>query len=256
MKKFKMLNLICDSCELTSKEKLVAHYFIYKSNKKGECYPAVSTIASKCGVSERTIQRATKKLEEEGFITIIKRFFNGKQSSNEYKLNTLLIDELERNKDIENEMKQVSSQDDRVDIEIPFINFVDELSNVEENNNVDTPEIMQSRINKIDVNYFEYDYDELDDLITTGQAIQPHLYPLPKHDFNYYINIIVNFINSIFLNNFKASILSYIKIRILIYINKILNKVALKNWLLNHIFIVRSKYIFRYYFFSYLGVSL
>ncbi|BCJ93573.1 hypothetical protein acsn021_11420 [Anaerocolumna cellulosilytica] len=92
MKKFKMLNLICESCALSSKEKLVAHYFVYKSNRIGECYPAVGTIAKHCGVSERTVQRATKKLQEQDYITIEKRYFKGRQSSNEYKLNTLLLD--------------------------------------------------------------------------------------------------------------------------------------------------------------------
>ena len=92
MKKFKMLNLICESCTLSSKEKLVAHYFVYKSNRSGECYPAVDTIAKHCGVSDRTVQRATKKLQEQDFIIIEKRYFKGRQSSNEYKLNTLLMD--------------------------------------------------------------------------------------------------------------------------------------------------------------------
>lgn len=92
MKKFKMLNLICESCTLTSKEKLVAQYFVYKSNKKGECYPSVETIASHCGVSERTVQRATKKLKEKDYISIEVRYYKGRQSSNEYRLNAMLID--------------------------------------------------------------------------------------------------------------------------------------------------------------------
>ena len=86
MKKFEMLNIICNNCNLTSKEKLVAHYFIYKSNKEGACYPAVNTIARHCGVSERTIQRATKKLQERGYLSISKRAINGRQTSNSYKL--------------------------------------------------------------------------------------------------------------------------------------------------------------------------
>jgi DNA-binding transcriptional regulator YhcF (GntR family) len=86
MKKFEMLNIICNNCNLTSKEKLVAHYFVYRSNQVGICYPAVNTIANHCGVSERTIQRATKKLQERGYIIISKRDIKGRQTSNEYKL--------------------------------------------------------------------------------------------------------------------------------------------------------------------------
>ncbi|BCJ98422.1 helix-turn-helix domain-containing protein [Anaerocolumna chitinilytica] len=95
MKKFKMLNLICESCTLTSKEKLVAQYFVYKSNQSGECYPSVNTIAKHCGVSDRTVQRATKKLQEKNFITIEKRIYRGRQSSNEYKLNTNITNDNE-----------------------------------------------------------------------------------------------------------------------------------------------------------------
>jgi DNA-binding transcriptional regulator YhcF (GntR family) len=97
MKKFKMLNLICDNCALSSKEKLVAQYFIYKSNKSGECYPSVETISKHCGVSVRTVQRATKKLQERNYITIDKRYYKGRQSSNQYTLNTEI--EVELNKD-------------------------------------------------------------------------------------------------------------------------------------------------------------
>ncbi|WOO35797.1 helix-turn-helix domain-containing protein [Anaerocolumna sp. AGMB13020] len=88
MKKFKILNLICENCDLSSKEKLVAQYFVYKSNKSGECYPSVETISKHCGVSVRTVQRATKKLQEKNFITIDKRYYKGRQSSNQYTLNT------------------------------------------------------------------------------------------------------------------------------------------------------------------------
>jgi DNA-binding transcriptional regulator YhcF (GntR family) len=86
MKKFEMFNMICNNCNLTSKEKLVAHYFVYRSNQAGICYPAVNTIAKHCGVSERTIQRATKKLQERGYINISKRDIKGRQTSNGYKL--------------------------------------------------------------------------------------------------------------------------------------------------------------------------
>ena len=91
MKKFEILNKICNNCKLTSKEKLVAYYFVYKSNQNGICYPSVNTIANHCGVSERTIQRATKKLQEPGYLNINKRDINGKQTSNTYKL--ILVDD-------------------------------------------------------------------------------------------------------------------------------------------------------------------
>lgn len=99
MKKFEMLNVICKDCELTAKEKLVAQYFVYKSNKAGACYPCVATIAEECCISRRTVQRATKKLAEKSYIIIEKRFKFGKQTSNLYSFNILLIEEIEREKE-------------------------------------------------------------------------------------------------------------------------------------------------------------
>ncbi|BCN29549.1 helix-turn-helix domain-containing protein [Anaeromicropila herbilytica] len=134
MKKFKMLNIICASCDLSSKEKLVAQYFIYKSNKSGECYPSVYTIARACGASERTIQRATKKLQEKGFISIIERYVEGKQTSNQYCLNTLLIAELEREKEVEKENKAIVEKESKFeDVVIEY----EDLFEVEEEKEID-----------------------------------------------------------------------------------------------------------------------
>ena len=110
MNKFELLNIIHSTCELTSKEVLVAQYFVYKSNKQGECYPSVETIAAHCGVSERTVQRATKKLQEKNYITIEKRYVNGKQSSNMYQINASLLQE-KRKKSIITEMQYAENSD-------------------------------------------------------------------------------------------------------------------------------------------------
>ncbi len=127
MKKFKMLNLICDNCALSSKEKLIAQYFIYKSNKSGECYPSVETISKHCGVSVRTVQRATKKLQERNYITIDKRYYKGRQSSNQYSLNTDIENEINKDylieESIQNDFELVSMSDiiyDDITIYNPF----------------------------------------------------------------------------------------------------------------------------------------
>jgi DNA-binding transcriptional regulator YhcF (GntR family) len=93
MKKFEMLKIIYDSCSLTSKEVLVAQYFIYRSDKKGSCYPSVNTIAKECSVSERTVQRATGKLREKGFLNIEKRTVKGRQTSNEYQITACILED-------------------------------------------------------------------------------------------------------------------------------------------------------------------
>lgn len=127
MKKFEMLNIICKDCELTAKEKLVAQYFVYKSNKSGACYPCVDKIAEECSVSRRTVQRATKKLAEKEYILIQKRFKLGRQMSNLYTFNILLLDEIQREKECEQEQDHtVNTQ------EMEMIDFDEMLQLTEE----------------------------------------------------------------------------------------------------------------------------
>ncbi len=158
MKKFKMLNLICESCTLTSKEKLVAQYFIYKSNKKGECYPSVETIANHCGVSERTVQRATKKLQEKDYISIEIRYCKGRQSSNEYKLNTMLIDGMWEECNECGESKGIALDMEIINLE--KILLQSELVR-EELDQCDTKEIEVKNMAQ-DEFCEEFDYDDLD----------------------------------------------------------------------------------------------
>jgi DNA-binding transcriptional regulator YhcF (GntR family) len=147
MQKFKMLNLICESCTLTSKEKLVAQYFVYKSNKTGECYPSVETISKHCGVSQRTVQRATKKLQEKNYIFIDKRYYKGRQSSNQYSLNTTMSlendGEVHEANDIESEKKDeievitlndILSVNDSIEIKV-------EDENIEDNQELESNEL-------------------------------------------------------------------------------------------------------------------
>lgn len=155
MKKFEMLNIICKDCDLTAKEKLVAQYFVYKSNKLGSCYPCVATIAEECGVSRRTVQRATKKLEEREYILIEERFKFGKQASNLYTFNTLLLTERQR---VKEEREQESIQQEKADsIVMEVIEFEELLRNanaeianevyqeeVEDGEGIDLDELIES----------------------------------------------------------------------------------------------------------------
>lgn len=53
----------------------------------GLCFPAIPRIAVELEMSERTVQRALRDLEDHGFITTVERFReNGAQSSNAYAL--------------------------------------------------------------------------------------------------------------------------------------------------------------------------
>lgn len=86
MKKGEMLDKVYKS-KLPSRAKQVMFYLINRANAEGTCFPSVRTIASDCGVSERTIQRTMNILVEEGFVIKEERYRdNGGQSSNLYKL--------------------------------------------------------------------------------------------------------------------------------------------------------------------------
>lgn len=110
MKKFEILNIICQDCELTAKEKLVAQYFVYRSNRAGSCYPGVTVIAEQCSVSRRTVQRATKKLAERGYILKEERYNYGKQTTNLYSFNILLLEGIRREKEYEQEQEEESQE--------------------------------------------------------------------------------------------------------------------------------------------------
>lgn len=86
MKKGEMLDKVYKS-NLPSRAKQIMFYLINRANAEGTCFPSVKTIASDCGVSERTIQRNMNILVEQGFIIKEERYRdNGGQSSNLYRL--------------------------------------------------------------------------------------------------------------------------------------------------------------------------
>lgn len=86
MKKGEILDKVYKS-NLPSRAKQIMFYLINRANAEGTCFPSVKTIASDCGVSERTIQRNMNILVEQGFIIKEERYRdNGGQSSNLYRL--------------------------------------------------------------------------------------------------------------------------------------------------------------------------
>jgi len=86
VKKYELLDKTYKS-NLPSRAKQLMFYFINRANAEGTCFPSVGTIASDCGISERTIQRTMKVLLKEGFVIKENRYRdNGGQSSNLYKL--------------------------------------------------------------------------------------------------------------------------------------------------------------------------
>ncbi|GAA0782020.1 helix-turn-helix domain-containing protein [Hathewaya limosa] len=140
MKKGEILEKVYKS-KLPSRAKQVMFYLINRANAEGTCFPSVKTIASDCGVSERTIQRTMKVLIKEGFLIKEERYRdNGGQSSNLYKLkidfendNVKIND---NNKDFEEE-NAIDQEENKTDIEgieaVSFDYYKEEKSDVENN---------------------------------------------------------------------------------------------------------------------------
>lgn len=59
--------------KLPMTEKMVLLCLADFANDRGECWPAVETIAGKCSCSDRTVQKAIKQLAKWGFLGIISK---------------------------------------------------------------------------------------------------------------------------------------------------------------------------------------
>ena len=68
--------------ELPHRAKAVYMYLKDRSNKEGQCYPAISTVAKELQLSRRTVERAIDDLVRAGLITKEQRWReNGGRSS-------------------------------------------------------------------------------------------------------------------------------------------------------------------------------
>jgi predicted ArsR family transcriptional regulator len=57
-------------------------YLKDRSNEKGQCYPAIGTIAKELGLSRKTVERAIRDLETAGYLVKEQRWReNGGRSS-------------------------------------------------------------------------------------------------------------------------------------------------------------------------------
>lgn len=78
------VNSIYDS-NLSAKARIVYMFLMDHSNKKGECFHSIRSIARGLGVSYKTVQRAVKELKEDHWLEVNPRYrANGGRSSNLY----------------------------------------------------------------------------------------------------------------------------------------------------------------------------
>lgn len=99
-----MSYFLCNTAALQAsltKSTFTVYQYLAKSadNKTRSCYKKVKTIATKCGLSDRTVQRATKELVEKGLLEIRKQFVErgiinttkGKQINNLFTLKDMSL---------------------------------------------------------------------------------------------------------------------------------------------------------------------
>jgi hypothetical protein len=80
----KVMTLVWDS-ELETTRKFILLYYADRASDEGEnVWPAVGTVAKKTGMSERTVQRVTNSMIEEG---VLIKDGKSKRGTNKYKIN-------------------------------------------------------------------------------------------------------------------------------------------------------------------------
>jgi hypothetical protein len=74
--------------KLPPSSKLILMAIADAADEDGDCWPKVKTIAKKCGVSDRTVQRVLKEFIGDNLISVTPRFSQDRrQVSNNYRLN-------------------------------------------------------------------------------------------------------------------------------------------------------------------------
>lgn len=76
--------------QLPPNSKLILMAIADAADEEGNCWPKIKTIAKKCSVSQRTVQRALKDFISNNFISVTARYSHeGRQVSNNYRLSYL-----------------------------------------------------------------------------------------------------------------------------------------------------------------------
>ena len=145
MKKGEILDKVYKS-NLPSRAKQIMFYLINRANTEGTCFPSVKTIASDCGVSERTIQRTMKALLEEGFVIKKNRYRdNGGQSSNLYMLQI----EPENNTYNKPNINEKKIKEEKIEAEEENNDGIDSIKKVTFDDYIEVNETKENNLNSV-----------------------------------------------------------------------------------------------------------
>ena len=84
--KFFMVDNHIFDCGLTPIAFCVYCYLLRCHNRQNGCYPSRRTISKACGISDSSVGRAVKELEQRGLVRVRHNFGDGRQRNNSYEL--------------------------------------------------------------------------------------------------------------------------------------------------------------------------
>lgn len=128
--KYDLLNRIYADDRLKRTTKAVMQYLVAKADDRS-CHPSVATIAAAIRMSERTVQRHMRHLEQYGYIKIKSRFYRSEQLPNQYEFVLDVTDDAEHPyiKDKESN-RTLKEQAERFDRERPVFNKMNYIKEI------------------------------------------------------------------------------------------------------------------------------
>ncbi len=128
--KYDLLNRVYADDRLKRTTKAVMQYLVAKADERS-CHPSIATIAATIRMSERTVQRHMRYLEQYGYIKIKSRFYRSEQLPNQYEFVLDVTDDAEHPYIKDKESKStLKEQADRFDRERPVFNKMNYIKGI------------------------------------------------------------------------------------------------------------------------------
>lgn len=107
--KYDLLNRVYKDTRLKRTTKALMQYLVAKSDRLS-CHPSVAVIAASIKMSERTVQRHMRQLEQYGYIRIKSRFYRQEQLTNQYEFVLDVVDDPELQYNSKQERNTIKEQ--------------------------------------------------------------------------------------------------------------------------------------------------
>lgn len=129
--KYDLLKRVYKDARLKRTTKALMQYLVAKSDELG-CHPSVATIAAAIRMSERTVQRHMRHLEQYGYIQIKSRFYRSEQLTNQYDFILDVTDDADQqyieNKESKKTLKEQAEKVFREEPDFNKMNYIKEIT--------------------------------------------------------------------------------------------------------------------------------